>query len=126
MVPRVATCVLVADSWLPLTASVEAAVRAPGAMFVRVCAAPGTAPVPPAATAVSWLATPVRWIGPTVPLLTVVASPPTAVLVAKSWEPLTASVEAAVSWPAATFWICRGVRAVPTDTAPVGAAPAKT
>ena len=47
------------------------------------------------------------------------------VLVAKSCEPLTASVEVAVSWPAATFWICRSLPTVPTLTAPAGVAPAK-
>ena len=48
----------------------------------------------------------------------------TALLVAKSCEPLTASVEVPVSRPAATFWICRSLPAVPTLRAPAGAAPA--
>ncbi|WP_342167427.1 hypothetical protein, partial [Methylobacterium sp. SD21] len=40
---------------------------------------------------------------------------------AYSWLPFTASVEDALIWPAATFWIWRVSPALPTDTTPTGA-----
>ncbi len=41
-----------------------------------------------------------------------------------SWLPFTASVDVAVTRPAATFWICRSLPAEPTDTTPTGDVPA--
>ena len=127
-VVRLVTLVLVAKSCEPLTASVEVPESVPGATFVRFCAAPGAAADPPGAISASWFVVAVRCTGPTAPLLMLVMAVEFAVvcvLVAKSWLPLTASVEVAVSWPAATFWICRSAPAVPTLTAPAGVAPAK-
>ena len=49
----------------------------------------------------------------------------TAELVANSWLPLTASVEAAEIWPAATLVSCRCSVADPMLTTPTGAPPAK-
>ncbi|CAB3774229.1 hypothetical protein LMG29542_07654 [Paraburkholderia humisilvae] len=50
---------------------------------------------------------------------TVVDSEPTAVLVAYSCEPLTASVLVPSTWPGATFVICRSFPAEPTLTTPL-------
>uniref|UniRef100_UPI00336559C2 hypothetical protein n=1 Tax=Variovorax fucosicus TaxID=3053517 RepID=UPI00336559C2 len=48
-----------------------------------------------------------------------------ALLVAKSCEPLTASVLVPLSWPAATLVMVRSAPAEPTLTVLAGAAPAK-
>ncbi len=45
-------------------------------------------------------------------------------LVAKSCEPLTASVEEPLNCPAATFWIWRSAPTEPTEKAPAGVPPA--
>ena len=42
-----------------------------------------------------------------------------------SWLPLIASVDVAVTRPAATFWIWRSAPGAPTDTTPTGDVPAK-
>ena len=48
----------------------------------------------------------------------------TMLLVAYSWEPLIASVLRASTRPAATFWICRSLPALPTLTTPTATWPA--
>ncbi len=137
-----ATLTLVAFSWPPSTASVDPGATTPGATLPSVCAAPGAAPVPDGAVSASPLVAPVRCTVPAVPLLRLVIAVVlvviavvlpaiavvlalTAVLVANSWLPLTASVEAALSWPAATLAICRSAPAAPTETTLAGVAPAK-
>ena len=111
---------LAAKSWLPFTASVLVALSAPGARLVRVWAAPGAAPEPPGATRASWLAAGVRCTVPVAPLAILV----TAVLVAKSWLPLMASVLVAEISPAARLMICRSLPAAPTLTTPLATEPA--
>ncbi|MBB5488120.1 hypothetical protein HDG39_006371 [Paraburkholderia sp. WSM4180] len=60
-----------------------------------------------------------------IPVEVLVESDSTAWFVASSCEPLTASVEFAFSWAAATFVICRSAPLSPTLTTLFGAAPAK-
>ncbi|MGF6506401.1 hypothetical protein OKW26_002204 [Paraburkholderia sp. 32] len=60
-----------------------------------------------------------------IPVDVLVESDSTAWFVASSCEPLTASVEFAFSWPAATFVICRSAPLSPTLTTLFGVAPAK-
>ncbi|MCJ2011786.1 hypothetical protein MKK53_04515 [Methylobacterium sp. J-076] len=49
---------------------------------------------------------------------------PTLLATGYSWLPFTASVELAVTRPAATFWIWRSEPGAPTDTTPTGEVPA--
>ena len=98
-----ATLLLVAVSWPTLTASVGAT---PAATFDSVCAVPGAAPLPPGAINARLFAVAVRWTVPAAPVLRLVIAvvfPATVALVAASWLPLTASVDAGVSAPAATL-----------------------
>ena len=58
-------------------------------------------------------------------VVTSLATLSTAVLVAKSWLPFTASVEVAAIRPAATLVMVRSAPTSPTLTVLVGAVPAK-
>ena len=108
------------NSWLPLIASVLVLLTAPAARLLSVCAAPGALALPVGATRVSWFGVVVRCTGPVAPFAILV----TAVLVAKSWLPLMASVLVAESSPAARLMICRSAPTAPTLTTPLAAEPA--
>ncbi len=121
-------------TWPRSTASVPAT---PGATFDSTCAAPGAAPVPPAAVSTRLFAAGPRCTVPAVPVLRLTIAvvlpailavlpamfavlvamlavlPATVALVAASWLPLTASVDAGVSAPGPTFVTVTGPAAPP-------------
>ena len=109
------------------TACSELEFCTPAAKLPNVWAAPGLPPVLPGATRTRELATEVCCTGPAEPLerlVTWVPSDPSAVLVAKSWLPFTASVLEALSWPAARLVRVRSLPTWPMLTVRLGVPPA--
>ena len=93
---------------------------------------PALAPVPRALMFASFCVWPVPWAPSQALIAEFHGKPPlppvlllSVAITEYSWLPFTASVDVDVIRPAATFWICRSLPALPTETTPTGLVPAK-